>query len=67
MSSIYITCEDLNFDWKYKEIRKVMKLWLVNCKIEDIAEAVNRPYEEVFLLLMDLINKGELEPRTEVA
>ena len=59
----YIALEDLNFAWLEEEIVTVIQMWSEGRPIWDIADALKRPQEEVFILLVDLSLKGRIRKR----
>ena len=60
----YIALEDLNFAWLEEEILLVIRIWNEGRAIWDIADALKRPQEEVFILLIDMSMKGGIRKRT---
>ncbi len=59
----YIALLELDFSWKRETIEEVKELWEEGYIINYIADKLNREGDEVFLLLMDLARKGEIEKR----
>ena len=58
-----IILEDLDFTWEREDINKVTKMWNEGIYVPDIAKNINRPTEEVFLLLMHLGRQGRIKQR----
>lgn len=63
---LYIACADWNFAWTPGEIEKVQQLRKKGAKVWEVAEAVGRPDYEVAILIMDLVEQGEVKPRRGV-
>lgn len=59
-SQTYIPLEDMNFLWKWEEVRKVIKLYKYGVEITEIKKIMKRPTDEVAVLIMDLGRKGLL-------
>jgi hypothetical protein len=55
----------LDFTWTKAEIIKVKQAWAEGLDVEGIDVTVNRHKDEVFLLLMDLIQKQKIKERPE--
>lgn len=60
---LYIACEDLDFVWSLSELRKFREMWNEGYSIVDIADELDRPQEEVAILILDQSNKGNIQPR----
>lgn len=58
-----IILEDVDFAWEREDINKVTKMWNGGIYVPDIAKNINRPTEEVFLLLMHLGRQGRIKQR----
>ena len=62
--SVYVALEDVNFIWcEITEIPIVEKMWREGAPIWEIAERVERDVDEVALLIMDRVRKGQIKPR----
>ncbi|MGM0437525.1 MAG: hypothetical protein ACQEQD_04570 [Bacillota bacterium] len=59
----YIALLELDFSWRKETVEEVKELWKEGYIISYIADKINREGDEVFLLLMDLARKGEIEKR----
>lgn len=53
-SMIYIALEDINYSWSKKSILRVLNLWNAGFSLEFISKDVEREFDEVALLIMDL-------------
>ena len=60
MRESIIALDDLNFFWTLTEARKVKQGYRKKLHISEIAKNVNRPQDEVALLIMDLGRRGLL-------
>lgn len=58
-----IILDDLDFEWKQKQIDRVIAMWQEGINVINIAAEINRNTEEVFLLLMHLGRKGKIRKR----
>lgn len=58
-----IILEDLNFEWDNLQIQKFIELWNLGFNLFDIADCLNRPYSETFLLGMHLDLGGRIKQR----
>ncbi|WP_260288477.1 hypothetical protein [Peribacillus aracenensis] len=52
--NIYIALEDINYEWSKVSILQVLDLWNAGFSLNYISEEVQREYDEVALLIMDL-------------
>lgn len=59
----YIPLEDLNWEWRTRDIAIVIVLWKQGDPIDRIAKLVRRSIDEVAILLIDLRRKGLIELR----
>ena len=62
----YIALQYLDFSWKKKDVKKIIKYINRGATIETIAEIYKRHPEEVFLLFLDLARKGKIKPEHNV-
>lgn len=62
-TELYIALLGLDFSWFPEEVKKVAEMWREGYGIREIAEEVGREGDEVFLLLLDLARKKEIESR----
>lgn len=62
---LYIALDnlDIDFTWYPDEVDHVIQAWESGMHIADIAAAFRRTDTEVFLLLLDLANKGKIDER----
>lgn len=60
---LIICCEQWDFSWLAHEINSVIGAWNSGESIQSIAESVDRPVEEVFLLLLDLASQDKITSR----
>jgi hypothetical protein len=58
-----IILEDVDFQWKQKDIDKVIKLWNQNINLRVISAAIKRDTDETFLLLLHLSRKRQIKRR----
>lgn len=49
--------------WSQEDEAKVIEMWAAGSHIADIAEAVNRDQDEIFLLLLELAKAGGITER----
>ncbi|MGY5350240.1 hypothetical protein [Bacillus subtilis] len=61
--ALYIMLQDYDFSWKSKEIEAVKMQWAEGVPINEIAASIKRPIKEVFLLIYDLLDNGQIEKR----
>lgn len=61
--TIYLALDDMNFTWFRKEVYLIRDLWKQGHDFVDIAEAVSRDPDEMFLLLADQAYSGMIEAR----
>lgn len=54
----WIALEDLDFGWNLLDVQKVLEMAKELRYIKDIAKEVNRPIDEVTILIIDLGRKG---------
>lgn len=62
-NTIYIALEDINFDWRDKEVQKVRMMWESDYPIKDIAKKLRRPIDDVAMLIYDQALKRKIKPR----
>lgn len=62
-TELYIALDNLDFSWYPSEIPEVIRAWETGMHIADIASALDRSINEVFLLLLDLASKGKIKER----
>jgi len=62
-SPIHIVGEDWNFAWHYDEIEQVKRLWRQGEHVEEIAKAFYCTPSELFILTLELSERGYIEPR----
>jgi len=55
--------EELDFSWDEADIPQVRHMWKKGLSVWDIARAFDRDPDEVALLIMDLVRKGQIKPR----
>lgn len=58
---MYIALEETNFIWDIKEVDAIKEYWDKKIPICGMADILKRPTNEVFLLLMDLIENGKIK------
>ena len=63
MRNDYIALLDLDFSWASADKEEVKQYWQEGESIEYISRQLEREIDEVFLLLMDLARKEEIEDR----
>lgn len=61
--ALYIMLQDYDFSWKSKEIEAVKTQWAEGVPINRMAASIKRPIKEVFLLIYDLLESGQIEER----
>ena len=60
---LYICLEQLDFSWFQDKVEIVKDMWGEGEPIDEIAQAVGRDCDEVFLLLMDLVRRRKIHKR----
>ena len=60
---IRVALEDKNFAYVESEGGPATELWAKGHSLFDIAAQIKRPADETFLILWDLAERGEIEPR----
>ncbi|MFB6364503.1 hypothetical protein ACFCP7_10615 [Paenibacillus elgii] len=61
--SVYIACNDLDFDWRESEVASFEQAWNDGLSIKEIAKAFNRDPDEVAILAMDRCRCGAISER----
>lgn len=61
---IYIACEDLDFVWNEHDLIHFKNEWDDGASIFELCEKLNRPQNEVALLILDLSAKGFIQQRS---
>jgi hypothetical protein len=59
----YLACEHLNFRWDLNEVQQAEHMWREGLSVEDMAVAFKRPAKEVFILLLDRLEKDRIHTR----
>jgi len=64
-NSIYIALGEgeINFIWDEKEVERFRELWRSDLSIEKISEELNRPVNDVAILVFDQSIKRRIDPR----
>ncbi len=60
---MYIMLTKCEFGWTEDEMKRVKEDWRAGVSIEETAAALERPALEVFLLIVDLCERGILKER----
>jgi hypothetical protein len=60
---LYIACEDIDFSWLPEEIAEFIRLWTFGYSLEAIATNLDRPLDDVTILLYDQASKGKVQAR----
>lgn len=60
---VYIALEDIDFIWDEKEVKKFILMWNSDFPVEKIAKKLNRPIDDVAMLVYDQALKSKIEPR----
>lgn len=54
----YIPLEDMEFNWKWEDVTKVIELYKLNKNIKEMKKVIKRPTDEIAILIIDLGRKG---------
>ena len=66
MDNDYIALAKLDFSWKKKDVKKIIKYVERGATIETIAGIYKREPDEVFLLFLDLARRGKIKPEHNI-
>lgn len=59
----YIMCEDFDFGWPIRHLSQFKQDWKQGLSLEKMAEKYNRRWEEVFMLIVDHLERGWIDNR----
>lgn len=60
---LYTACEQYDFTWTQAEVYRAKNLWRNGDDLATMARKLKRPPAEVFLLLLDLADRGKIPAR----
>ena len=61
--NIYLACENLDFVWDERDVGAFDHMWNEGMSIWDIAKAFDRDPDEVVILAIDRVKKGNIQKR----
>lgn len=62
-AELYIACFDIDFSWLPEEITEFIRLWKYGIALDEIADKLDRPIDDVVMLLYDLSTRGKVKQR----
>jgi hypothetical protein len=63
-TSMIIILESIDFSWRKPDIQTFRELWQCGVSLIEISEKLNRPTDEVALLIIHEAREGTIQPRT---
>jgi hypothetical protein len=61
--NIYLACENLDFVWDERDVVAFDHMWNEGFSIWDIAKAFDRDPDEVVILAIDRVKRGNIQKR----
>jgi hypothetical protein len=64
--AVYIALEHIDFIWDADDLPKIRELWIAGRTLEEMAAYLHRPAIEVFMIVLDQLDMGNMGTRKEL-
>lgn len=59
----YVAGDEFEYLWSRREKKEFIKLWIEGCNMNELCYILDRPWQDIMILIMDLEKKGKVDGR----